>query len=128
MRADILAQKGAEPGTPDFRTALASAKKAVALQPSLAAARGVLAKLYLQAGQFQDAIEQCRKALISDPKDQTALYRLIQALRKSGNKADIPELLKRLALLREEAAKEERERYRYRLVEGERAPGPAAQP
>lgn len=128
IRADILSQQGAEPGTPEFKTALASARKAVALRPSLAAARGVLARLYLQAGQTQEAIEQCRRALAIDPKDQTTLYRLIQALRKTGNKAEIPDLLKRLALVREEAAKEERERYRYRLIEGDRAPLQSRQP
>ncbi len=122
VQADILAQKGPEPGSPEFNAALSSAKKAVSLQPSLAPARGVLAKLYLQAGQNNAAIEQCRRALVSDPKDQTALYRLIQALRKAGKKTEIPDLLKRLALLREEAAKAERERYRYKLIEGERAP------
>ncbi len=122
VRADILSQKGAEPGTPEFRTALSSAKKAVSLRPSLAAARGVLARLYLQAGQTQPAIEQCRRALAIDPNDQTAVYRLIQALRKSGDKTEIPELLKRLALLREQAARKERERYRYKLIEGDRAP------
>jgi len=118
VRADILSQKGAEPGTAEFSAALASAKKAVSLKPSLAAARGVLAKLYLQSGETQAAIEQCRRALAADPNDQTAVYRLIQALRKSGDKTEIPELLKRLALLREEAAKKERERYRYKLIEG----------
>jgi len=122
VRADILSQKGAEPGTPEFGTALSSAKKAVSLRPSLAAARGVLARLYLQAGQTQSAIEQCRRALAIDPDDQTAVYRLIQALRKSGDKTEIPELLKRLALLREQAARKERERYRYKLIEGDRAP------
>jgi len=120
VRADILSQQGAEPGTPEFAAALSSAKKAVSLKPSLAAARGVLAKLYLQAGQTQPAIEQCRKALATDPDDQTTVYRLIQALRKSGNAAEIPDLLKRLATLREEAARKERERYRYKLIEGER--------
>lgn len=119
LQADILAQKGPEPGTPEFDRALASANKAVSLQPALGAARGVLAKLLLQAGQYDAAVEQCRKALASDPKDQTALYRLIQALRKSGNRAEIPDLLKRLASLRDEAAQEERDRYRYKLVVGE---------
>jgi two-component SAPR family response regulator len=103
---------------------MTSAKKAVVIQPSLAAARGVLAKLHLQAGQYPDAIEQCRRALETDPKDQTALYRLIQALRKSGDKAEIPELLKRLASLREQAAQEERERYRYKLVLGDSGRAP----
>jgi len=38
---------------------------------------------------------------------------LIQALRKTGQNKDLPELLKRLAQLREQASKEEKERYRY---------------
>ena len=129
LQADILAQKGAEPGSLEFQTALRSAKKAVLLEPTLGAARGVLAKLYLQAGKNQDAVEQCRKALVHDPKDQTALYHLIQALRKTGNKAELPDLLKQLASLREQATKEERERYRYRLIEGDAPPKePLSQP
>ena len=126
VRADILAQKGAEPGTPEFRTAMSSARKAVALKPSLTPARGVLAKLYLQAGQPQAAIEQCRKALATDPNDQTVVYRLIQALRKTGDKSEIPGLLKRLAQLREQAAQQERERYRYKLIEGDKSPAPSS--
>jgi len=117
LQADVLAQKGAEPGTPEFQMAMRSARKAVLLQPSMAAARGVLAKLYMETGQYQQAADQCRKALESDPKDQTALYRLIQALRKTGNTAELPDLLKRLASLREQETKAERERYRYKLVE-----------
>jgi len=117
LQADVLSEKGAEAGTPEFQLALRSAKRAVGLQPTLAAARGVLAKLYMQAGQYPEAAEQCREALKSDPKDQTALYRLIQALRKTGQTGDLPELLKRLAQLREEATREERERYRYKLIE-----------
>jgi tetratricopeptide (TPR) repeat protein len=119
LQADILAQKGAEPGTRDFQTAMQSAKRAIVLQPTLAAPRGVLASLYLQGGQYKEAIEQCRKALQSDPKDRTAVYHLIQALRKTGNSAEIPDLLKRLALLRQQAAREASERYQYKLVEDE---------
>ena len=128
LQADILAQKGAEPGSPEFQTAMRSAKKAVSLQPTLAGARGVLAKLYIQAAQYPEAVEQCRKALEIDPKDQTAVYRLIQALRKTGDKSEIPELLKRLAQLREQASQEERERYRYKLVEDENQSKAPAQP
>jgi tetratricopeptide (TPR) repeat protein len=117
MQADILAQSGPDPGSAEFQTAVRSAKRAVALQPTLVPARDVLAKLYLQAGQNQAAIEQCREALRSDPKDQTALYHLIQGLRKTGNKQELPDLLKRLAELRVESTKEEREHNRYRLVE-----------
>ncbi len=71
----------------------------------------------MQTGQYKEAADQCRKALASDPKDQTALYRLIQALRKMGDKDELPALLKRLASLREETTKEEREKYRYKLIE-----------
>jgi tetratricopeptide (TPR) repeat protein len=117
LQADMLTQKGVEPGTPEFQLALRSARKAAILQPKMASARGVLAKLYMETGQYQQAADQCRKALENDPKDQTALYRLIQALRKTGNKAEIPDLLRRLASLREQETKEERERYRYKLVE-----------
>jgi tetratricopeptide (TPR) repeat protein len=117
LQADVLSQKGAEPGSPEFRLAMQSAKRAVALQPTLPAARSVLAKLYMQTGQYQEAIEQCRKALAIDPRDQTAVYRLIQALRKTGDKKELPELLQRLAQLREQSTKEEKEHYRYKLFE-----------
>lgn len=117
LRADVLSQKGAEPGTPDFDLAMQSVKKAVSLRPSLTSARVTLAKLYMQTGQYSEAAEQCRKALAVDPNDQTALYRLIQAERKLGQRKELPELLKRLAALREQATKEERERYRYKLIE-----------
>ncbi len=128
LQADILSQQGAAPGSPEFQKALRSAKKAVSLQPTLADARSVLAKLYMQTGQYPEAVEQCRKALESDPKNQTALYRLIQALRKTGNNTEIPDLLKRLAVLREQATREDRERYRYKLIEGDTPPDTPAHP
>lgn len=117
LQADFLSQEGVEPGTAEFQLAMRSAKQAVTLQPTLSGARTVLAKLYLQEEKYPEAIEQCRKALEQNPKDQTALYHLIQALRKTGNNRDIPDLLKQLALLRKQAAREESERKQYKLVE-----------
>jgi tetratricopeptide (TPR) repeat protein len=122
MQADILTQQGAEPGSPEFVKAMRSAKKAVEIRPTLGPARSVLAKLYLQSGQYQEAATECRKALEIDPKDQSAVYHLIQALRKTDRKSEIPGLLKSLASLRQQAATEEREQYRYKLVEGETEP------
>lgn len=116
LRADFLSQKGVEPGTPDFQFAMRSAQRAVALQPTLSGVRTVLAKLYLQAGNYPKAVEQCRKALDRDPKDQTALYHLIQGLRKTGDQQEIPDLLKRLAQLRKQAAREASQRNQYKLV------------
>lgn len=117
LQADILAQSGPAPGSATFQTALRSAKRAVALQPRLVPPRDVLAKLYLQAGQNQAAAAQCREVLKLDPTDQTALYHLIQALRKTGDKQELPELLKRLAELRVESTKQEMQHNRYKLVE-----------
>jgi len=126
LQADILSQQGAAPGSPEFEKAMRSAQKSVARRPSLEAARGVLAKLYLQAGQYREAAEECQRALAINPKDQTAVYHLIQALRKSGDQEKVPPLLKRLASLREQAAKEENDRYQYQLVEGDTdTPAPA---
>lgn len=117
LRADFLTQKGAEPGTPEFQLAMRSAKQAVALQPDVSGARTVLAKLYMESGHYPEAIKQCREALERDPKDQTALYHLIQGLRKTGDKREIPDLLKRLALLRKQAARDQSERFQYKLIE-----------
>jgi tetratricopeptide (TPR) repeat protein len=117
LQADVLSQKGLDPGTPDFDLAMRSVKQAVSLQPNLASARTLLAKLYMQSGQYQNAIDECRKALQNDPKDQTAVYRLIQALRNTGQTKEIPDLLKQLAQLREQATQEERDRNRYKLLE-----------
>jgi len=128
LQAEILAQKGTDPGSPEFQKAMRSAKQAVALEPSLGAARGVLASLYLQTGQYKEAVGECRRVLLSDPKDRTALYHLIQGLRKTGNNAEIPDLLKRLALLRQQAAKETSERYQYKLVEDDAPPKSPVQP
>jgi tetratricopeptide (TPR) repeat protein len=119
LQADVLAQRGAEPGSAEFQTALRSARKAVALRPSLGAAHAVLAKLYVDSGQNQQAVEQCRKALEIDPKDQTSLYRLIHALRKTEKRTEIPGLLKRLAQLRQQSVKEQKQRYQYKVVEGD---------
>jgi len=46
LQADVLTQKGVDTGTPEFQLAMRSAKKAITLQPTLGAARGVMAKLY----------------------------------------------------------------------------------
>jgi tetratricopeptide (TPR) repeat protein len=119
LQADILAEKGAAPGTPEFQTAMRSARQAIALQPMLGDARGVLAKLYLESGQYKEAAEECRKALSINPNDQATVYHLIQALRKTGDTREIPDLLERLAALRKQSAHEQSERYQYKLVEGD---------
>jgi tetratricopeptide (TPR) repeat protein len=104
-RAEILVQKGVTPGTSEFRQAIESARKAVDLQPSLLLARDILGSLYLENEQYELSAEQSRQALLIDPKDQTALYHLIRVLRKNKGDQELPELLKRLAQLRQASAK-----------------------
>jgi len=128
LQADILNQKGPDVGSTEFQSALRSAKKAVFLQPGLAPAHNLLAKLFLQAGQNREAIAESRKALNINPKDQTAVYHLIQALRKTGEKTELPDLLKRLAQLRQEATRQEEQHNRYKLIEGSASPNQPAQP
>ena len=128
LQADILNQKGPDVGSTEFQAALRSAKKAVSLQPGLAPAHNLLAKLYLQTGQNREAIEESRKALNINPKDQTAVYHLIQALRKTGDKTELPDLLKRLAQLRQEATRQEEQHNRYKLIEGSATSDQPAQP
>jgi tetratricopeptide (TPR) repeat protein len=118
LQAAILSQRSPDPGSADFEKGLDSAKKAVALQPSLEAAHNVLAKYYLDAGQNALAAKECHLVLEKKPSDQSALYHLIVALRKTGDQAEIPDLLKRLAKARQDATREEGEQNRYKLVVG----------
>ena len=121
LQAAILLQKAPALDSAEFQKAVQSARKAVTLQPSLSAAHNVLAKLYLQAGQTALAIKECRLVLRDNPTDQTALYHLVLALRKTNDRSEIPDLLQRLANARQDAAKKEAEDNRYKLVV---APGP----
>jgi len=116
LQAAILAQKAPEPGSDEFQQALQSGKKAVALQPSLTAAHNILAKLYLDSGQIALAVKECRLVLERNPADQTALYHLVLALRRTDDHSEIPDLLKRLAKARQDATREEAENNRYKLV------------
>ena len=122
LQADVLAQQDPQPGTSAFQTALNSASRAVALNPGLGPAHTVLAKLYMVAEQYPDAAAECRKALEADPVDQTALYYLIRALRKTDQKEEIPGLLQQFALVRKQAANKKRAENQFKLVEGEAEP------
>jgi tetratricopeptide (TPR) repeat protein len=116
LQAAILSQNSAEPGSAEFKQGLDSAKRAVTLQPSLTAAHNVLAKYYLDSGQNELAARECRVVLEKDPSDQSALYHLVIALRKTNNQTEIPDLLKRLAKARQDATRLEGDRNRYKLV------------
>lgn len=119
LLAEVLLQNGASVGTGEFREASEAAVRAVKLNPNLTGARDILGNIYLKSGKTQLAIEQCRQALRIDPSDQVALYRLVQALRRTNQQQEVPSLLNKLAALREAARKKEAEEHRYKIVEQE---------
>jgi tetratricopeptide (TPR) repeat protein len=120
LLAQTLLRKGAASGTPQFQEALHAAEKAVQLRSDFPLARNLLARLYLEEGRNEDAIQQSRLAFKADPNTQTgqtALYHLMTALRKSGKQDQIPPLAKKLAELREQARAKETAEHSYTLVE-----------
>ncbi len=129
LEAFLLSENGPAVGSPEFRDATHATKKPISLQPTLSSAHDLLAKLFLQAGRTDESMRECKSALRYDPKDQTALYHLIMVLRKKDEKGEIPDLLKRLALLRQEATRQEAEHNRYKLIiEPDIEPSRGAQP
>jgi Flp pilus assembly protein TadD len=113
LLAEALSQQ-TNPASHDTE-AIAAAQLAARLDPQMVAAHDLLATLYLRDGQTQPAIEQCRAALATDPKDQQALYHLILALRKTDQKDQVPVLLKQLTQLRIAAQQQGAQEKRYKL-------------
>ena len=122
LQAAILSQKSAEPGSPEFQAGSKSAKRAVSSTAFAYCGAQCLAKYYLDSGQTAEAAKECRLVLEQSPSDQTALYHLVMALRKTDDQSEIPDLLKRLAEARRTATREEGERNRYKLVVTPSAP------
>lgn len=119
LKAQILVRGGTPVGSPEFKQAVAAALEATKLDPTSVLPRDVLSNLYLSSGQLDLAIEQCRLALKGNPSDQEALYHLIQALRQSGkgSKDELAELVKKLAVLRNQSRQQETTTNQYQLYE-----------
>ena len=120
LLAEVLNWQGPPAGTPEFQKALDAALTAVRLQPGLALARNLLSRLYLDAGQVTLAMEQCRVVLRDNPQDPVALYRLMRALKNTGDAEDakqIPELLRKFNEARQIVSKQEAQENRYKLVD-----------
>jgi len=130
LKAEIISQGGPAVGTPEFNEAVKSASRAVQLQPDFPLARNVLGNLYLESGQNEKAIEQCRAVLRENPHDQIAVYHLLLALRKINDpKGEVPGLVKRLAELRAQSQQQEASANRYKLyIQGEQPPRAAEPP
>lgn len=122
LLAEALQEEGKPEGSPEYLEEIAEARKAVKLDPGLVAAHDLLASAYYQQGHFELAIQESRAALVKDPDDKQALYHLLLSLRKTGSKAEVETLVKRLAALQANSNGAQRFQKPYRLYEGT-APG-----
>jgi tetratricopeptide (TPR) repeat protein len=72
----------------DFQTALASAQKAVAEEPSLPIARLVLGRALVETGDVKGGAELLEKELLVEPDNLEIHFALAKAYSKSGRKED----------------------------------------
>ena len=94
--AEALEELGKPEGSPENRKAMDAASQVVKLDPNLVDARDLLNALYLESGHLDLSVEQSRAGLKLDANDQQAICHLILAMRKAGQKDQIPALLKQL--------------------------------
>ncbi len=118
LLAESLSWSGPDEGSSpaNVTEAISAAEKAKELDSHLVQDYDLLASLYLQNGQLQKAVDTCRAALKLSPKDQSALYTLILALRKTGSKEELKELVQKLTELRKEEQAENRQKQRYGML------------
>jgi tetratricopeptide (TPR) repeat protein len=95
--------------------AIAAAKKSVESEPDYAPARDLLALLYLRIHNTEQALREAQKALKIHPTDQAALYHEIMAYRRLGQQAQVHVLVKRLAAIRSERTRQQKDGHRYVL-------------
>jgi tetratricopeptide (TPR) repeat protein len=117
LLAEALSEKGPRRGTAEYAEEVEAANRACHLDPSMVAPHDLLATIYLRDERTSLAIEQAKAALAIDPRDQQAMYHLVLALRKTGQRDQISSLLKQMAALRSEAQTQARENKRYQLEE-----------
>lgn len=117
LLAEALLDENTRQGSAENIEERHEAARAVELDPKLTAAHDLLATLYVESGDADQAIQQSRAALAIDPSDQQAVYHLIVALRKTSQKDEIPDLLKRLVELRSNSKNGNQQTKHYRLYE-----------
>ena len=127
LLAEALLEENKQQGNAEYQEELHEANRAVELDPKLAAAHDLLATVYIENGDVDQAIRHSRAALAIDPNDQQAIYHLVVALRKTDQRDEIPGLLKRLVELRSESRSQGQTPKRYRLYEQQPAGASPAQ-
>lgn len=121
LLAKLLMNQAPAADTAEFKLAMDSVQRAIKLKPELVDAHDLLANIYMTEGHYDLAIQQCRIALQYAPNDETATYHLLTSLRHTGQKDELPALVKRLSQLHQDSLKKETDRKKFRL---ELASGP----
>jgi tetratricopeptide (TPR) repeat protein len=117
LLAEALQELGKPEGSPEYKEEIEAATRAAKLDPDLVAAHDLLSAIYLESGHLDLSKEHSLAALKLDANDQQALYHLILAMRRTGERDQIPALMKRLVELRANAKNEHPASKRYRLYE-----------
>jgi tetratricopeptide (TPR) repeat protein len=125
LLAQLLMNQAPQPQSPAFKEAMQAASRAAQRKPDLVDAHNLLGSIYMSLNQYDKAIKESQIALQYDPSNETAMYRLILAMRHSGHSEDLQPLVKRLSELHQESMRRETGRKKYRLVEQDPASTPA---
>jgi tetratricopeptide (TPR) repeat protein len=116
LLAKLLMNATPAPGSALFEEAMRACEVAIRTKPDLVDARDVLASMYMSSGRYDLAIEQSRQALQVVPTDETAAYHLLVSLRHTGQRDEVPGLVKRISELHQQSLQKEVNRKKYRLV------------
>jgi tetratricopeptide (TPR) repeat protein len=119
LYAEALSEQSAAPDSPEVKSALAAARRAVALEPTYQPARDLLCTLYVRSQQFAKAVDEAEQARRYQPQDQQALYQEIMAERHLGDQTRIKSLVATLNQLR---SQEQGKRTQYVLQEASSQP------
>ena len=115
--AEVLIQRGADPGEPEFEEARLALVRSIESSPNQPNSRTQLARMLLKLGQTAEAIQELQRAVEIDPGSQRASYQLFLSLRKAGRRAEAKELMARFQMLLKQEREEDIKKPRYRLIE-----------
>jgi tetratricopeptide (TPR) repeat protein len=124
LLAEALSIEGKPEGSAEYAEEIHAATMAVKLDPKLVAARDLLSATYYADGHIQESIEQSRAALAVNPKDETAVYHLMLAMRQAGHEEEVRALMKQFVGLRANSKFNQSPARSYRLYE-QKQPGVA---
>ena len=124
LLAEALAEKGKPEGSAEYREEIHAATMAVKLDSKLVEARDLLSGAYYAGGHMQEAIEESRTVLAQNPKDESAVYHLMLALRQTGHDEEARGLVQQLVQLRANSKVNQPPARNYHLYE-QKQPGVA---